>query len=558
MNNRVMRYVVMLLILPSLAFARAGVPTNVSLSATENTIDVDWAGDADDDGYYVYWGTDSGDLENRANLDDSATEYTITGLEPGTTYYVAVSAYDDYQGETERSDIASITTTSDTEGPAVPTGFEVTSLDDITADSVSFKWNTNTETDMDYYTLYYGTASGSYDAGVEATDADAASFAVTGLTASKRYYFTITAVDTSGNESDTASEWIVDTLVDSLPPNSPNGISAALSDSGQITVRIPNPNENMVDYAGNIIYYGTASEVYDFSEDIGKTFSFVLGGLTEGDTWYFAAAAYDHDGNLSEKSGEAFAEVSSVRSFLNKSDDADGGCFIDSSRPSDFSGGMRLMLALFLLPAGCLLLRNRRLLLLIPLAVIFLCGTADAGESTNFGNNTAGVSIGYYYSLESDFDDYYDEGSWPVFAFYERRIFRFFSIELESGYFSEDGHVLTTSGQETEIYPEITIFPVSASLKMEIEIMPYISGYIGVGPDYWYCREETDIPDADTDREWIGGFHGKIGVRLYNMDEDYRGTGILLEAVYAEVDRFGGNDTDIGGLFFKAGIFYQF
>ncbi len=559
MSNRLIWYLAVLLILPSLAFAGAAVPKNLTLSATENTIDADWTGDADDDGYYVYWGTDSGDLKNRATMDDSATAYTITGLEAGTTYYVAVSAYDNYQGETERSDIASITTTSDTVAPAAPTGFDVTSLDDITETSVSFKWNINTEADIDHYNVYYGTASGSYDAHSEATDADAASFTVTGLNASKRYYFTITAVDTFGNESDTAPERAVDTLEDNLPPNPPDGISAALSGSGEITVKIQNGNETLADYSGNIIYYGTASGVYEFSEDIGEALSYVLGGLTEGETWYFAAASYDHHGNTSEKSREASAEVSATRSFLNKSDDVDGGCFIGSCQGPAVSQGLLLMLALFLVPAGLALFKGRRFfMLLIPVFLFLFCGDANAGESTNFGNNTAGVSVGYYYSLESDFDDYYDEGAWPIFAFYERRIFRFFSLELEAGYFSENGHVLTVSGQETEIDSDLTVAPVSASLKMEIELMPYISGYIGVGPDYWYCREETDIPGLDTDREWIGGYHGKLGVRLYNMDEAYRGTGVLMEVAYAEVDRFGGNDTDIGGLMFKAGIFYQF
>jgi len=58
--------------------------------------------------------------------------------------------------------------------------------------------------------------------------------------------------------------------------------------------------------------------------------------------------------------------------------------------------------------------------------------------------------------------------------------------------------------------------------------------------------------------EWVGGFHGKAGLKLYNTDADYKGTGVVLEGSYSQIDRFGDNDTDIGGWTFKFGFFYQF
>ncbi|MDO9264800.1 MAG: hypothetical protein Q7U02_12605, partial [Desulfosalsimonadaceae bacterium] len=58
--------------------------------------------------------------------------------------------------------------------------------------------------------------------------------------------------------------------------------------------------------------------------------------------------------------------------------------------------------------------------------------------------------------------------------------------------------------------------------------------------------------------EWVGGCHGKAGVKLYNTDDTYKNTGAIIETSYSWIDRFGGNDTDLGGWAFKFGLFYQF
>lgn len=92
-----------------------------------------------------------------------------------------------------------------------------------------------------------------------------------------------------------------------------------------------------------------------------------------------------------------------------------------------------------------------------------------------------------------------------------------------------------------------------------MKISPYVVGYIAAGPDYWYCKEETDAESEHPKiEEWVGGFHGKVGVRLYNTDEGFKGTGALIESSYSQLDRFGDNKIDIGGWAFKFGIFYHF
>jgi len=329
MKLRLIFLISILLMIPQNTLA-AAVPTNIILSATETTITVTWSGDSDADNYYVYWGTVSDNLDNRATVDDQLREYTITGLEFATTYYVAVSSVDN-SDESDKSDVESISTLKDTGVPSTPSGFSITSINDIGENSVKLKWNQNTESDIDHYNIYYRTASGIVDTSVEADDSDSSSFTVFALISSVRYYFSITAVDTSDNESDKSDELIIDTLEDNLSPNRPAGISGVLSGSHSVTISISDGNSQMADFTGNIIYYGTVAGELDNHLDIGNSFSYVIDDLPIGATGYFAASSYDFSGNESEKTEEISVTVEATQRFLDDPDDFDGGCFISAS-----------------------------------------------------------------------------------------------------------------------------------------------------------------------------------------------------------------------------------
>jgi hypothetical protein len=300
--------------------------------------------------------------------------------------------------------------------------------------------------------------------------------------------------------------------------------------------------------------------------DLGNSFSYVLSDLPMGSTWYFAASAYDFSGNESAATAEISVTIEETLRFLNQPADFDGGCFIDTSAKD---AGLPVQFLILMIGALILLLNRNgflkyfRIAFLSSLFVMSSIGISNAQmpEMTPEmpGNNIFGVSAGYFVPLESDFKDYYNKDMIPVYGFYERFISQYVSINLESGFLKEKGHLLTTSGDKTNINSKITLVPVSASLNFNMKILPYVVGYIGVGPDYWYCQEKTDNEvDHPEIKEWVGGYHGKIGVRLYNTDEKFMGTGALLESSYSQIDRFGGNNTDIGGWAFKFGLFYHF
>jgi len=67
------------------------------------------------------------------------------------------------------------------------------------AASVNLRWQANTEADIAGYNLYYGTASRVYGAPIPT--GNTTSYSVDNLVEGQTYYFALTALDTSGNES---------------------------------------------------------------------------------------------------------------------------------------------------------------------------------------------------------------------------------------------------------------------------------------------------------------------------------------------------------------------
>jgi len=72
------------------------------------------------------------------------------------------------------------------------------------AASVTLRWQANSEPDIAGYNLYYGTASRAYGPPLPASKAT--SYTVDNLVEGRTYYFALTALDTSGNESGYSSE----------------------------------------------------------------------------------------------------------------------------------------------------------------------------------------------------------------------------------------------------------------------------------------------------------------------------------------------------------------
>ena len=74
----------------------------------------------------------------------------------------------------------------------------------LASPSVTLTWNPNTEPDLASYNVYFGTASANYTN--KTTAGNSTTNLVQGLVRGVKYYFAVTAVNTSGAESDFSNE----------------------------------------------------------------------------------------------------------------------------------------------------------------------------------------------------------------------------------------------------------------------------------------------------------------------------------------------------------------
>lgn len=65
--------------------------------------------------------------------------------------------------------------------------------------TTTLTWSANTESDLNGYRVYVGTASGTF--GLPISTVNTTVYQVTNLTVGQTYYFAVTAVDSSNNES---------------------------------------------------------------------------------------------------------------------------------------------------------------------------------------------------------------------------------------------------------------------------------------------------------------------------------------------------------------------
>ena len=87
----------------------------------------------------------------------------------------------------------------------------------LTAGSATISWDANSEPDLAGYRIYYGKGIGSYESQVYV--GNVTTYRLTGLEEGKQYYFAVTALDFSGNESNFSIE--VAAVIKESPPDDP-------------------------------------------------------------------------------------------------------------------------------------------------------------------------------------------------------------------------------------------------------------------------------------------------------------------------------------------------
>ena len=152
-------------------------------------------------GYKLYRSLTSDDsLTFLTNINANVSTYLDTGLTNGITYWYALTALD----SDNQSDLSTVVSASpftpDTTPPAKPTGLHSTG---VTSSSVTLTWDSNEEADLLGYNVYVSERNGGpYDlANPTYLPKEITTYTVDGLISNNQYWFVITAVDTSNNES---------------------------------------------------------------------------------------------------------------------------------------------------------------------------------------------------------------------------------------------------------------------------------------------------------------------------------------------------------------------
>ena len=186
------------------------------------------ASTGDVSGYIIYYGIAQGNYPFSEDV-GNVTEYALSNfpLSEGTTYYFVVRAYN-ATGESGDSNVTifSVPDAGDTTPPLPPQGV----AGEIVDNDIVLTWLANSEPDFSVYRVYYGISSRYYGSPIPV---DGTEYSISWSGADVAYYFAVTAVDASGNESgysspeiqktimpvaDTQAPSVVSTIVDTIPP----------------------------------------------------------------------------------------------------------------------------------------------------------------------------------------------------------------------------------------------------------------------------------------------------------------------------------------------------
>ena len=227
-------------------------PTSLTATDGQFQVQLDWDDNTEPDfgSYTVYRSTTAGGPYTPIVGSLTTSAYTDTTALNNVTHYYVVTARDESGNESTDSNEASATPLDDP--PATPTGLAATPGDR----QIALDWDDNTEPDFTGYRIYRTTTSGSGYTLI-ASNWTTSQFTDTGLTNGLTYHYTVTAQDTSSNESTPTPEASA-TLVPpgSSPPYLQSGVVTATTD-GWTTVTLDH------DYGANLVVVTTPN--YDSS-----------------------------------------------------------------------------------------------------------------------------------------------------------------------------------------------------------------------------------------------------------------------------------------------------
>lgn len=250
-------------------------PTTVTATSTDTgTQVITWTPATDAVGYEVSIATNQAGPYTQLT-DTTATSYTVTGLNPNTTYYYQVTAYDNNQ-RAASTPIAAVT-------PATGQPANVTATTTTTTATLNWAAVTGATT---YRIATSPTEDGTFNV-VARVDAPATTYTLTGLTPNTANYYKVLSY--TGNTLTSASDPILVTT-EARAINTPTDLNA-IADSPTTVSLTWNPPTG--DIEGYRIYRATTNTgPYTLIMNTNVQ-NYMDTGLTPNTTYYYTVEAYN-------------------------------------------------------------------------------------------------------------------------------------------------------------------------------------------------------------------------------------------------------------------------
>lgn len=245
---------------------------------------LDWALGADGGSaltaHKVYLGTATGQESLLATIGPANTSFTANGLTLGTVYYFKVNATN-VVGESNSTVEASARAATSPDAPLAL----VATMDDR---QLRLTWNAPPATGgepLTQYRIFRSTVSGA-ETLLDSIGTNT-SYVAAGLVNGQTYYFMVSAVTSFGE----GARSLEASQHPAAPPSAPTSLLATRG-NGQVTLTWALPATNNGDpVSGYSIYSGAASGGESLLDSIGANTSYVVTGLTNGQTYFFQVAA---------------------------------------------------------------------------------------------------------------------------------------------------------------------------------------------------------------------------------------------------------------------------
>ncbi len=264
-------------------------------------ISLTWTANSESDlmGYNIYISANSKTYSYLAT--STTNSYAVTDLKPGIEYFLFITAVDTASNESLYSNIVVSTAYGDIIAPAKPVGISAQSGN--FAGEIYLAWTGNTETDFLAYNIYIAAQGGSDFAFLASPQENY--YTIKDLSPGKGYFFKISAIDSSNNESEYSEQVFAKAKGDNTAPLAPTDLSANQGDAtGKIILNWKANTET--DIKKYKIYLLSTSENVFFNIDntVGNPpdTTYIATGLVSGTTYFFKVSAVDDSKNESELS----------------------------------------------------------------------------------------------------------------------------------------------------------------------------------------------------------------------------------------------------------------